>query len=107
MPYLQVDARYEKVREGGLVIDQAALTAIGIDLEGHREMLGITFSRSEAEVHWREFLQSLVERGPSGAELITSDSHTGLEADRKAVFPSVTYQGCQFHPQQNASQYVV
>ena len=93
-------------REGGLVIDQALLQAIGIDLEGRRHVLGLSVSRSEAEVHWREFLQSLVERGLSGVRLITSDHHAGLEAARKAVFPSVPWQRCQFHLQQNASQYV-
>jgi transposase-like protein len=107
MPYLQVDARYEKVREGGLIIDQAVLVAIGIDLEGRREVIGVSISRSEAEVHWREFLQSLMKRGLSGVKLITSDSHTGLGAARKAVFPSMPWQRCQFHLQQNASQYVV
>lgn len=107
LPFLQVDARYEKVREGGLVIDQAALTAIGIDCEGRREVIGVSVSRSEAEVHWREFLQSLVERGLSGVQLITSDDHSGLAAARKAVLPSVPWQRCQFHLQQNASQYVV
>lgn len=105
--YLQVDARYEKVREGGLIIDEAVLTAIGVDTQGRREVLGISVSRSEAEVHWREFLQSLVGRGLSGVELITSDSHAGLEAARKAVFPSVPWQRCQFHLQQNGGQYVV
>lgn len=107
MPYLQVDARYEKVREGGLVIDEAVLTAIGIDCEGRREVIGTSVSRSEAEVHWREFLNSLVGRGLSGVQLITSDSHAGLEAARKAILPSVPWQRCQFHLQQNASQYVV
>ena len=104
--YVQLDARYEKVREGGLVIDQALLQAIGIDPEGRRHVLGLSVSRSEAEVHWREFLQSLVKRGLCGVQLITSDAHTGLEAARKAVFPSVPYQRCQFHLQQNAAQYV-
>jgi transposase-like protein len=107
MAYLQVDARYEKVREGGLVLDEALLQAIGIDSEGHRHVLGLSVSRSEAEVHWREFFQSLVERGLCGVRLITSDSHAGLEAARKAIFPSVVWQRCQFHLQQNASQYVV
>lgn len=106
MAYLQVDARYEKVREGGLVIDEAVLQAIGIDLEGHRHVLGVSVSRSEAEVHWREFLQSLVARGLCGVRLITSDDHAGLEAARKAVFSGVAWQRCQFHLQQNASQYV-
>lgn len=106
MVYIQLDARYEHVREGGLVIDQALLQAIGIDSEGRRHVLGLSVSRSEAEVHWREFLQSLVKRGLCGVQLITSDAHTGLEAARKAVFPSVPYQRCQFHLQQNAAQYV-
>src|ERR1044072_1936799 len=107
MPYLQVEARYEKVREGGLVIDEAVLTAIGVDPEGRREEIGVSVSRSEAELHWREFLHSLVGRGLSGVELITSDAHAGLGAARKAVLPSVPWQRCQFHLQQNASQYIV
>jgi len=106
MVYLQVDARYEKVREGGLVLDEAVLQAIGIDREGRRHSLGLSVSRSEAEVHWREFLQSLVQRGLCGVGLITSDDHAGLEAARKAIFPGVAWQRCQFHLQQNASQYV-
>src|SRR5262249_48511966 len=104
--YLQLDARYEKVREGGLVIDQALLQAIGIDPIGRRHVLGLSVSRSEAEVHWREFLQSLVARGLCGVQLITSDDHSGLEAARKAIFPGVPWQRCQFHLQQNAAQYV-
>jgi putative transposase len=107
MPYVQMDARYEKVREGGIVTDQATLTAIGIDVEGKRHILGISVERSEAEVHWRSFFQSLVKRGLCGMELMTSDAHTGLSAARQAVFPNVGWQRCQFHLQQNASQYVV
>ena len=106
MAYLQVDARYEKVREGGLVVDLALLQAIGIDREGRRHLLGVSVSRSEAEVHWREFLLSLLKRGLCGVELITSDSHAGLEAARKAVFAGTPWQRCQFHLQQNAAQYV-
>ena len=70
-------------------------------------MPGTSVSRSEAEVLWREFPQSLVERGLRGLELVTSDSHSGLEAARKAVMPSLPWQRCQFHLQQNASPYVV
>jgi transposase-like protein len=106
MVYVQFDARYEKVREGGLVIDEALLQAIGIDSEGRRHVLGLSVSRSEAEVHWREFFQSLTGRGLCGVKLITSDHHAGLEAARKAVFSGVPWQRCQFHLQQNASQYV-
>jgi putative transposase len=106
MVYLQFDARYEKVREGGLIIDEALLHGIGIDQQGRRHLLGLSVSRSEAEVHWREFFQSLVGRGLCGMQLLTSDSHAGLEAARKAVFPGVAWQRCQFHLQLNAAQYV-
>jgi transposase-like protein len=104
--YLQVDARYEKVREGGIIIDEAVLWGVGIDTEGRRQVLGVSVARSEAEVHWRTFLSGLVSRGLRGVRLITSDDHAGLEAARKAVFPSVPWQRCQFHLQLNASQYV-
>lgn len=107
MRFLQLDARYEKVREGGVVIDEAVLWGVGIDCDGQRHVLGVSVERSEAEVHWRSFLKSLVERGLSGVELITSDDHAGLEAARKAVWPGVPYQRCQFHLQHNASHYTV
>jgi len=103
---LLIDARYEKVRHGGSVIDCAVLVATGVLPDGKRTVLGVSVSLSEAEVHWREFFASLVERGLHGVEIITSDAHEGLKAARKAVFPGVPWQRCQFHLQQNARQYV-
>jgi len=102
--YVQVDGRYEKLREGGLVIAEALLHGLGIDREGRRHVLGVSISRSEAEVHWREFFRTLAGRGLGGVQLITRDNHAGLEAAGKAVFPGVPWQRCQFHLQQNASQ---
>ena len=104
--YLIVDARYEKVRHGGHVIDNAVLVAHGIDDEGKRRIIGVSVSLSESEVHWRAFFESLVKRGLHGIELIISDAHSGLKAARKTVFPSVPWQRCQFHLQQNAQGYV-
>ena len=104
--YLYVDARYEKVREGGCVIDSAVLIAYGINELGKREIIGVSVSLSEAEIHWRTFFESLLKRGLHGLQLIISDAHTGLKAARKAVFPSVPWQRCQFHLQQNAQAYV-
>lgn len=106
LPYLLLDARYEKVRHGGTVVDCAVLVAVGILPNGKRSVLGVSAALSEAEVHWREFLQSLVERGLHGVEMITSDAHEGLKAARKGVFPGVPWQRCQFHLQQNAIAYV-
>ena len=104
--YVVLDAQYEKVRQGGQVLDAAVLIACGVDAEGRRDVLGCSVSLSEAEVHWRDFLTSLKDRGLCGIELIASDAHEGLQAARRAVFPSVPWQRCQFHLQQNAGQYV-
>lgn len=104
--YVVLDAQYEKVRQSGQVLDAAVLIACGVDADGRRDILGCSVSLSEAEVHWRAFLTSLKDRGLYGIELIASDAHEGLQAARRAVFPSVPWQRCQFHLQQNAGQYV-
>jgi len=104
--YLIVDARYEKIREGGCVVDCAVLVAIGVDPEGHRSVLGVSVSQSEAEVHWREFFKSLVARGMHGVQLIASDAHAGMAEARKACFAGVPWQRCQFHLLHNALQHV-
>ena len=105
-PYVVLDARYEKVRHGGQVIDCAVLVALGVRDDGKRDILGVSVALSEAEVHWRQFLTELKDRGLHGIELFVADDHAGLKAARRAVFPSVPWQRCQFHLQQNAGQYV-
>ncbi|MCL4165137.1 UNVERIFIED_CONTAM: hypothetical protein GTU68_014880 [Idotea baltica] len=100
--YLIVDARYEKVRVSGSVRDCAVLVAIGIQPSGHRSVLGVSVSLSEAEVHWRDFLVSLKTRGLHGVKLIVSDAHEGLKAARQATFSGIPWQRCQFHLAQNA-----
>jgi transposase-like protein len=104
--YLFLDARYEKVRQDGQIRDAALLIAVGVDHSGRRQVLGVSVSLGEHEIHWRTFLQSLVLRGLRGVQLITSDDHAGLKAARKAVFGGVPWQRCQFHLQQNAGQHV-
>jgi len=106
IPYLVLDARYEKVRHGGSVVSCAVLIAVGIAPDGHRTLLGVSVSLSEAEVHWRGFLGSLQDRGLHGVKLIVSDDHAGLKAAREARFAGVPWQRCQFHLQQNAGHYV-
>lgn len=105
-PYLILDARYEKVRHGGCVVSCALLVAVGIGPDGKRSILGVSVSLSEAEVHWREFLAGLQDRGLHGVQLIVSDDHAGLKAAREARFAGVPWQRCQFHLMQNAMQYV-
>jgi putative transposase len=106
MKYLVFDARYEKIRHGGSIVDCSVLIAIGVDAEGRRSILGVSVSLSEAEVHWREFFKSLLERGLHGVELIASDAHAGLKEARKACFPGVPWQRCQFHMMRNALAHV-
>ena len=104
--YLILDAHYEKVRVNGSVQSCAVFTAIGINTDGKREILGVSVSLSEAEVHWRDFLKSLLNRGLHGIKLISSDAHSGLRAARQSLFNGVRWQRCQFHLQQNAQAYV-
>lgn len=99
--YLLLDARYEKVRVNGTVVSCSLLVAVGITPEGQRTILGASVSLSEAEVHWREFLAGLQERGLYGVRLITSDDHSGLRAALAARFSGVKWQRCQFHLAQN------
>jgi putative transposase len=104
--YLLLDARYEHVRVGGTVVSCALLVAVGVTADGRRSVLGASVSLSEAEVHWREFLASLQERGLHGIKLIVSDDHAGLKAALAARFVGVPWQRCQFHLQQNLLDYV-
>lgn len=105
-PFVYFDARYEKVRYGGVVRDLAVLIAIGVSKRtGKREILGIEALLSEAEVHWRTLMKRLSERGLSGVQLFISDDHEGMKAARKSVFPSIPWQRCQFHMSLNAQKY--
>ena len=104
--HLILDALYESVRQGGCVLDCAVFIAYGIDYEGKRTVLAVSTGLSEAEVHWRGFLESLIARGLHAVQSITSDAHAGLKAALKATFPGVLWQRCQFHLQQNAQAYV-
>ena len=105
-PYVILDARYEKVRLEGRVLDCAVLIALGISPEGKRTILGVSAALSEAEIHWRSFLTTLQKRGLHGIQLLISDAHAGLSQARTTVFPSIPWQRCQFHLQQNAQAFV-
>ena len=98
-PFLFLDAYYEQVREDGQVRHLAVLVAVGVTPAGKREILGVSVSLSEHEVHWRTFLESLKKRGLGGVQLVTSDDHAGLRAARLAAFGGIPWQRCQFHLQ--------
>ena len=86
----------------GVVRDAAVLSAIGIGSDERRRVLGVSIALSEAEVHWRSFLESLPARGMRGVEFVVSDDHAGLGAARRAVLGGAIWQRCQFHLARNA-----
>ena len=104
--YLFLDARYEKVRLDGQVVDMAVMIAQAVEPSGKRRVLGVAIGLGEAETYWRTFLQSLTQRGLCGVRLITSDDHAGLRQTLRAVFGGVPWQRCQYHLQQNAMSYI-
>ncbi len=100
-PYLVIDARYEDVREDGLVSSQAVLIVIGISETGHREILSVDMGDSENEQEWRGVFQRLKARGLEGVEFVVSDSHQGLVNALKREFQKTNWQRCQVHFMRN------
>jgi Transposase and inactivated derivatives len=78
---------------------------MGLRDDGKRVILGLSVAVGEHEAHWRQLLQSLVQCGLTGVQLIVSDAHEGLQAARRAVFGGAPWQRCQFHLQQNVQAY--
>ena len=101
-PYLILDARYEKVREGGVVMSQAVLIAIGIDWDGRRQILAVEMANRESSSSWKDFLLGLRERGLSGVEFVVADDHPGLRAAIREVLTGAAYQRCYVHFLRNA-----
>ncbi|KGO32744.1 transposase [Desulfobulbus sp. Tol-SR] len=101
-PYLICDARYERVREGGVIRSQAVLVAIGINHEGYRCVLGVELAARESSTSWKEFLVGLRERGLSGVELVVSDDHPGLRKGIAEILPEAAWQRCYVHFLRNA-----
>jgi putative transposase len=101
-PYLILDARYEKVREGGVVRSQAVLIAIGIDYDGRRQILAVEMANRESSTSWKDFLLSLRERGLHGVEFVAADDHAGLRAAIREVLTGAAYQRCYVHFLRNA-----
>jgi putative transposase len=101
-PYLILDARYEKVREEGVIRSRAVLVAIGIDWAGRRRILGVELASRESATSWREFLLGLKGRGLRGVRLAISDDHPGLKRAIAEVLPETAWQRCYVHFLRNA-----
>jgi transposase-like protein len=99
--FVWVDALTQKVREGGRIINVHALVAVGVNADGHREILGIDVATAEDGAGWLAFLRSLAARGLTGVQLVISDAHTGLVAAIGAVLPGASWQRCRTHYARN------
>jgi putative transposase len=95
--YVWLDALVMKVREGGRIVNLAAVVATGVNADGHREILGLDLVTSEDGAGWTAFLRSLVARGLTGVRLVISDDHAGLVAAIGAVLPGASWQRCRTH----------
>jgi putative transposase len=101
-PYLILDARYEKVREAGVVMSQAVLIAIGIDWDGRRQILAVEMANRESRSSWRDFLLALRQRGLHDVELVVADDHAGLRSAIREVLAEAAFQRCYVHFLRNA-----
>jgi putative transposase len=95
-PYLFVDAKIEKVRDGGRVARKAVVVAHAVHESGRREIIGLDIGAAETEAFWTEFLRSLVARGLVGVKLAISDAHEGLKNALARVL-GVPWQRCTVH----------
>jgi transposase-like protein len=105
-PYLVLDARYEKVREDGVIRSQAVQVAIGINREGRRCVLAVELAHRESTSSWREFLVKLKQRGLRGVEFVVTDDHAGLKQAIVEVLPEAAWQRCYVHFLRNALDYL-
>jgi putative transposase len=105
-PYVIVDARYERVREGGVMVSRAVLIGLGIDWEGRRQVLAVEYAQRESQSRWRDFLGRLKERGLSGVLFVVSDDHPGLKAAVQEVLPQAWWQRCYVPFLRNALDYL-
>src|SRR5215218_716390 len=105
-PYLILDARYEKVREDGVIRSLAVLIAIAVDWEGRRNVLAVELANRESLGSWKEFCLELKKRGLHGVELVISDDHAGLRKAIAEVLPESAWQRCYVHFLRNALDYL-
>jgi putative transposase len=105
-PYLILDARYEKVREAGVIVSQAVLVAVAVDSDGRRQILAVALANRESGSSWRDFLMGLKRRGLAGVEFVVSDDHPGLKQAIREVLPEAAWQRCYVHFLRNALDYV-
>jgi putative transposase len=99
--YVWMDALTQKVREGGRIVNVAVVIAVGVNNDGHREVLGLDVITTEDGAGWLAFLRGLVARGLSGVSLVVSDAHPGLVDAIGSTLSGATWQRCRTHYMRN------
>jgi putative transposase len=95
--YVWADALTQRVREGGRIVNVAVVIAVGVNADGHREVLGVDLITVEDGAGWLAFFRSLVARGLNGCALVVSDAHVGLVDAIAATLPGAGWQRCRTH----------
>jgi len=96
-PFVWLDALEIKSREEGRVVNVTAVMAIGVNADGHREILGVDVITAEDGAGWLAFLRGLISRGLRGVRLVVSDAHAGLKAAIASALAGASWQRCRTH----------
>ena len=96
-PYVYVDGIYLKRSWGGSYENVAVMVAIGVNDDGHREVIGAAEGFTESSECWREFLSWLKSRGLRSVRMFTGDKAAGMVGSIAEVFPEAAYQRCTVH----------
>ena len=101
-----MDAIHYHVRSEGQIVKKAVYIAIGIDMDGHKDVLGMWVGENESAKFWANILNSLRNRGVEDILIACTDNLTGFSAAIEAVFPQTDIQNCIIHQLRNSSKYV-
>lgn len=96
-PYVFVDGVWHKRSWDGSVENVSILVAIGINAEGHREVIGVTEGMREDSASWEQFLRGMIEHGLRGVGLVVGDRCAGLVSTVDSMLPKARYQRCMMH----------
>ena len=101
-----LDAIHYHVRSDGHIVKKAVYIAIGIDLDGHKDVLGMWVGENESAKYWATVLNSLRNRGIEDIFIACTDNLCGFSTAIEAVFPKTEIQNCIIHQIRNSSKYV-
>jgi transposase-like protein len=100
-PYVFMDGVWHKRSWGGRVENVSVLVAIGVDSEGHREVIGVAEGMKEDGDSWEQFVRGMIERGLKGVRLVVGDRCAGLVSTVNSMLPKARYQRCMVHFMRN------